>query len=65
MSVECRCTLKEARTGDINIAIMCMSTVLRYSAVAQSVQLVLEFPEGVALEIEACGVLEHSSKDAL
>jgi hypothetical protein len=28
-------------------------------------QLVLEFPECVALEIEACCVLEHSSKDAL
>jgi hypothetical protein len=27
-------------------------------------QLVLEFPKCVALEIEACGVLEHSSKDA-
>jgi hypothetical protein len=46
---------RTARTGNFNIAVMCRATVLGYSAVTECVQCVFELPEGVALEIEACG----------
>jgi hypothetical protein len=42
---------------------MCAATIFCYSAIAQGVQCVFELPEGVALEIEACDVLEPWSKD--
>jgi hypothetical protein len=42
-----------AQTRYLHIAIVCAATIFGYPAVAQGVQCVFEFPEGVAVEIEA------------
>lgn len=47
----------KAQTRYLHVAIMCATAVFCYSPVAQCVQCVLELPEGVALEIEACDVV--------
>jgi hypothetical protein len=64
MSVECRPRLRKVRTGHIDIAKVSTSMVLGYPTIAQCMQLIFEFPKCVALEIETCSVLGHSSKDA-
>lgn len=53
----------KARTRYLHVAIVSAATVFCDPSVAQGVQSVLEFPEGVALEIKAYAVLLLGSKD--
>jgi hypothetical protein len=55
----------QVRTRYVDIAVLGFAAVLGYAAVAQGVQLVLELPECVALEIKAWGVLEQPCQDML
>jgi hypothetical protein len=45
--------MSKAQTRYLHVAIVCAATIFGYTAVAQGVQCVFEFPEGVAVEIEA------------
>jgi hypothetical protein len=65
LSGRCQSEGRKVRTRYLDITIVCASAILCYAAIAQGMQLVLELPEGVAVEIETCAVSEHASKGAL